>query len=267
VNCSIADAVKAISSRDNPLVKQVKRLRESGRARREAGLTLADGVHLIEAGLDADVAFSSLLIAESALEQTEIRALLVRVPQTIQYCVPDNLMNGLSPLETPTGILGLLPTPQIAESPDPNQDWLVLDGVQDAGNVGTLLRTAAAAGVREVLLGPGCAQVWSPKVLRAGMGAQFVLRLHEAHDLAPALAAYRGQVAVTRLDGATPLWDADLREPIAWVFGSEGQGVSAAVTARATLGIKVPMAQGIESLNVAAAAAICLFEQRRQRGL
>ncbi|MCL2657391.1 MAG: RNA methyltransferase [Betaproteobacteria bacterium] len=259
--------MKAISSRDNPLVKQVKRLRESGRARREAGLTLADGVHLIEAGLDAGVAFDSLLIAESVLEQTEIRSLLARIPQAIQYCVPDSLMNGLSPLETPTGILGLLPIPHISESPDPNQDWLVLDGVQDAGNVGTLLRTAAAAGVREALLGPGCAQVWSPKVLRAGMGAQFVLRLHEVDNLVPALAAYRSQVVVTRLDGATPLWQADLRKPIAWVFGSEGQGVSAAVAAQATLGIRIPMAQGIESLNVAAAAAICLFEQRRQRSL
>jgi TrmH family RNA methyltransferase len=257
--------MKPISSRDNPLVKQVRRLLDSSKARREAGLTIADGPHLVSAGLQNGAEFAHLLIAESALARAEIASLSARTPQAIQYLLPDALLASLSPVETPTGILGVLPIPAVSGTPDPESDWLVLDGVQDAGNVGTLLRTAAAAGVGDVVLGPGCAQAWSPKVLRAGMGAHFVLRLHESPDLRESLTAYRGRIAATRLDGATPLWGCDLTGSVAWVFGAEGQGVSAEVAALADLGVAIPMAAGIESLNVAAAAAICLFEQRRQR--
>ncbi len=258
--------MKQISSRENPLVKEVRRLRDSARARRETGLTIADGAHLIAAALDGGITFAHIFVAESALARSEIAALLARIPQAPQSLLPDTLFAGLSPVETPTGILALLPVPITTQTPDPQSDWLVLDGVQDAGNVGTLLRTAAAAGVHDVLLGPGCAQAWSPKVLRAGLGAHFVLRLHEAEDLCASLAGYLGQIAVTRLDAATPLWACKLGGPIAWIFGAEGQGVSAKIAALAGLGIAIPMAPGIESLNVAAAAAICLFEQRRQRG-
>jgi TrmH family RNA methyltransferase len=257
--------MKLISSRENPLVKQTKRLLDSSKARREAGLTIADGPHLVSAALGNGVEFAGLLFAESALERSEIALLATRAPQGHQYVLPDALFASLSPVDTPTGILGLLPIPNETAKPDIKSDWLVLDGVQDTGNVGTLLRTAAAAGVSDVLLGPGCAQAWSPKVLRAGMGAHFVLRLHESADLRESLADYRGRIAATRLDGATPLWDCDLGGPVAWIFGAEGQGVSAEIAALASLGVAIPMAPGIESLNVAAAAAICLFEQRRQR--
>jgi TrmH family RNA methyltransferase len=257
--------MKPISSRENPLVKQTKRLLDSSKARREAGLTIADGAHLVSAALDNRVEFANLLFAESALERSEVALLAARAPHVHQYVLPDALFASLSPVDTPTGIIGLLPIPTETAKPDVKSDWLVLDGVQDAGNVGTLLRTAAAAGVSDVLLGGGCAQAWSPKVLRAGMGAHFVLRLHESAELRESLAAYRGQIAATRLDGATLLWDCDLSGPVAWIFGAEGQGVSAEIAALAGLGVAIPMAPGIESLNVAAAAAICLFEQRRQR--
>ncbi len=257
--------MKQITSRDNAQVKQVKRLLESSRARRDAGLTILDGPHLLVAALEHDIQLDGIFVAESALARPEISALMGRVAHDRQYLLPDSLLASLSPVETPAGIVGLLVIPPEPTPPDAETDWLALDGVQDAGNVGALLRTAAAAGIREILLGAGCAQPWSPKVLRAAMGAHFVLRLHKVEDLADRLAVYRGTIAATRLDGASALWECDLRGPVAWVFGAEGGGVTSSVAAQAKLGITIPMAPGVESLNVAAAAAICLFEQRRQR--
>ena len=143
---------------------------------------------------------------------------------------------------------------------------LALDGVQDPGNVGSILRSAAAAGFRQILLSPDCAQVWSPRVLRAAMGAHFRLELHEDVNLPDFLGAYRGQAILTVLDeSATSLYSCDLTGPVAWVFGSEGQGVRPAVMQVVKTRIRIPMPGGGESLNVAAAAAICLFETVRQR--
>ena len=137
--------------------------------------------------------------------------------------------------------------------------------VQDPGNVGAILRTAAAAGVGQALLGPGCAAAWSPKVLRAGQGAHFALAIHEDADLGAFMADYRGTTAVTCLDGATPLYAATWNGPLAWVFGAEGQGVRRELIDAAGLRIRIPMPGAVESLNVGAAAAICLFESVRRR--
>ncbi|HRH72077.1 MAG TPA: RNA methyltransferase, partial [Zoogloea sp.] len=142
---------------------------------------------------------------------------------------------------------------------------VVLDGVQDPGNLGTILRTAAAVGVEEVLLTPGCAQAWSPRVLRAAMGAHFGLRLREGCDVAPALAGFPGAILAADLRDAVELYDMDLRPPVAWLFGSEGQGLSPAVATLATRRVLIPMPGGMESLNVGVAAGVCLFEQLRQR--
>lgn len=257
--------MRAIQSRDNPLYKAIRRLRDTARERRDAGLTLLDGLHLIEAACDAGVMPRDVLVSDRVRARSEVASLLCRVPDAAVVVLPDALFDGLSPVDSPTGILATLPIPGAGTAPDPRADWLVLDGVQDAGNLGTLLRTAVAAGIRHILLGAGCAHVWGPKALRAGMGAHFACILHEIPDLPATLAEFRGHVAVTRLDGAQSLYTLDLRGPIAWVFGAEGQGVSPAVANCAGLGVAVPMASGIESLNVAAAAAVCLFEQRRQR--
>ena len=148
---------------------------------------------------------------------------------------------------------------------DREKDAILLDGVQDPGNVGAILRTAAAAGVGQALLSPGCAAAWSPKVLRAGQGAHFALAIHEDADLGAFMADYRGTTAVTCLDDATPLYDACWDGPLAWVFGAEGQGVRGELLAAARLRIRIPMPGAVESLNVAAAAAVCLFEALRRK--
>lgn len=141
----------------------------------------------------------------------------------------------------------------------------MLDAVQDSGNLGTLLRAAWATGVPDVLLTPGCAQAWSPKVLRAGQGAHFGLRIHEQCDVADLLRGYAGKIVATRLDTGRSLFALDLRGAVAWLFGNEGAGLSPAVSALATEAARIPMPGAAESLNVAMAATVCLFEQVRQR--
>lgn len=254
--------MKLIQSRDNPFFKSLKRLAESGRERRKTGKTLLDGVHLVEAYEQAIGPVGSLVVAESALAGGEIAAFVEgRAP----VVVADALMRDLGLVDTPSGLLAVVAMPDGGTKPDCESDAVLLDGVQDPGNVGTLMRTAAAAGIRQVLLSPGCAAAWSPKVLRAGQGAHFVLSIHEEADLAAFMADYRGTTAVTCLDGATSLYETDWNGPLAWVFGAEGQGVRRELIAAARLRIKIPMPGAVESLNVSAAAAICLFEALRRK--
>jgi TrmH family RNA methyltransferase len=155
------------------------------------------------------------------------------------------------------------PTPDTG--PDADTDAVLLDGIQDPGNLGSILRSAAAAGVNQVLLSADCAQAWAPKTLRAGMGAHFRLALHENADLSTFLAAYRGRAILTAPTSKTDLYSLNLEGPLAWIFGSEGQGVRPSLIEAIERHVRIPMHREIESLNVAASAAICLFEMLRQR--
>ena len=254
--------MKLIQSRDNAFFKQLKRLAESGRERRKTGQTLLDGVHLVEAYEKTFGPLETLIVAESALVGGEIAAYLEgRQP----IVLADALMRDLGLVDTPSGLLAVAPMPQRTAAVDLGKDAVLLDGVQDPGNVGTLLRTAAASGVKQVLLAPGCASVWSPKVLRAGQGAHFALAIHEEADLEAFMADYRGTTAVTCLDGATSLYEARWNGPLAWVFGAEGLGVRRELIEAAKLRIRIPMPGAVESLNVGAAAAVCLFEALRRK--
>jgi TrmH family RNA methyltransferase len=172
----------------------------------------------------------------------------------------------VSPVDTPSGLLAIIDLPQSAAPAPLTDSVVVLDAVQDPGNLGTILRTAAAAGIGRVLLGAGCAQAWSPRVLRAGMGAHFVLAIEDGIDACARLQGYPGRCLATALgEGACSLHALDLRGPVAWLFGAEGQGLSPALLARADQRVIIPMAAGVESLNVGAAVAVCLFEQARQQ--
>jgi TrmH family RNA methyltransferase len=173
------------------------------------------------------------------------------------------LFKSLSELPSPTGVMALVSIPD-SKAMRHNGLCLLLDGVQDPGNVGSILRTAAAAGVDQVLLSDHCADLWSPKVLRAGMGAHFVLNLVERADLLQFADGFNGAIAALMLDDAKDLYAAPLTGDLALIMGSEGQGVSADMAALATLRLTIPMQPGIESLNVGAAAAICLYERVRQ---
>lgn len=254
--------MKLIQSRDNAFFKALKRLAESGRERRKTGKTLLDGVHLVEAYEAAFGPVETLIVAESALAGGEVARFVEGRDAVV---LADALMRELGLVDTPSGLLAVAAMPNSIAAVDLEKEAILLDGVQDPGNVGTLLRTAAAAGIKQALLAPGCAAAWSPKVLRAGQGAHFALAIHEDADLAGFMAAYRGTTAVTCLDGSTSLYEADWQGPLAWVFGAEGLGVSPALIAAARLRIRIPMPGAVESLNVAAAAAVCLFEAVRRK--
>lgn len=256
--------MKHISSRDNPLVKQLHALATSGRERRKLGRTLLDGAHLIEAYLDRVGAPEQLLVSGQGLEDPEIAALVRRVGAQRVVCLADPLFAHGSPVDAPSGVMAVIAIPPAPASPG-QASCVLLEAVQDAGNVGSILRSAAAAGIREAILTPGCAQAWSPRVLRAGMGAHFSLAIREHLDPALALGGFAGSIVATTLAGGRSLYDMDLRGPVAWLFGAEGAGLSEATGALATARVSIPMPGGAESLNVAAAAAVCLFEQVRQQ--
>ena len=257
--------MKHIASRDNAHFKSLRKLCQSGRERRKTGLVLLDGMHLIESYVLHFGAPQEIVVSESGATRPEIARYLASGNSAATTLLADALFDDLAVVETPSGIMAIVAQPHCAHGLDQQIDALLLDGIQDPGNLGSILRSAAAAGFRQILLSVDCAQAWSPKTLRAAMGAHFLLDIHERCDLPSFLGGYRGQAVTTALDAATDLYSLDLKSPVAWVLGNEGQGVSEAVAQATTLRVRIPMLGTTESLNVAAAAAICLFETVRQR--
>ena len=255
--------LKHISSAENPHYKHLKKIASSSRERRKSGQTLLDGVHLLNALADAGGTPDLIALKAGKAIDMEIEACLRRFPDTPRVIFSEVLFDSLSPVEHPTGVLGLVTTP--APPKHRQQFCVLLEAIQDPGNLGTMLRTAAAAGVDAVYLSKGCAEVWSPKALRAGMGAQFALALYEHADLAVIASELKALVA-TSLAAKHSIYDLDLSGPVAFVFGNEGAGLSDELLKAATHQVKIPMPGKVESLNVAAAAAVCLFECVRQRG-
>lgn len=252
---------RRINSRDNPSFKVARAAAEDPRRH---GCALLDGIHLVGSALRYGIVPRQMLATEGGRRNGEIAALLQSVPQVECLTLGDGLFREISGVSTPTGIAALIDIPAVPDRV-PRGDVLMLDAVQDAGNVGAILRTAAAAGVHDVYLGTGCAGAWTPRVLRAGQGAHFSLAIRERADL-PAVLAGLPQISMaTVARGGTTLHEFDLSVPVAWLVGNEGAGLSAGLTAAATERVTIPLASGTESLNVAAAVAVCLFEARRQR--
>ena len=258
-----APAPARITSRDNPLLARLRRLAHDAGAYRKAGAVWLDGEHLCAAAAQRGRTASQAVLSESAWQRPALRALAeAHAEQTA--LVPDALYAAFSALPSPGGIGFLLPL-DAAPAIDPQAATVVLDRVQDAGNVGSVLRSAAAFGVAQVLAIEGTATLWSPKVLRAGMGAHFALRLVEGLA-AEDLAALQVPLVATSSHAEQALPAARLPAPCAWLFGHEGQGVSPALMARCALAVRIPQPGGEESLNVAAAAAVCLYESARRAG-
>ncbi len=257
----------AITSRDNAIFKRMKKLAESARARREARMTLLDGEHLLAAYLDAGGQPHTLVRAASfAAERFERWA--ARCPHAKCVTLPDPLFAELAPVTTPTGVLAeaaWLTPPAIDAIPL----VIVLEDIQDPGNLGAMLRTGAAAGATLAVLSRGCHDPWSPKALRGGQGAQFVLPMLHGVNLETWLQAFDGDSIALTLADDSDFYGIDLDGPLALIAGNEGAGVSAAVCDAATARAQIPMAGRVESLNAAAALAVAVFEavrQRRSRG-
>jgi len=259
--------IKSLSSRDNPLYKELKLLATSSQARRKAGRTLLDGIHLCEAYLQLVGSPALCIISDQAQAHPEAAAVFERCNSLRTPCIVLSaaLFHALSQVAHGIDLLFVIDTPQPTAPLSIAQDAVLLDGVQDPGNLGSILRSAAAAGIRQVYCSPGTVFAWSPKVLRAGMGAHFVLDIFESMDLDQAMATASISVLATSSHADELLYAADLRRPVAWIFGNEGQGVSDALLARASSTVAIPHLGEIESLNVAACAAVCFFEQVRQK--
>ncbi|MGE5526282.1 MAG: TrmH family RNA methyltransferase [Rhodospirillaceae bacterium] len=254
-----------ISSATNPRFKLLARLLESGRERRKAGLTVLDGVHLVQAYREHVGRPEEVAISRSALQNAEIvHALGADASRALVFT--DALFQQLSTVTTPTGILALVRLPAAQTPAADIGACLILEDLQDPGNLGSILRSAAASGTRDVLLTPACAHAWSPRVLRAGMGAHFALRLYEHCDIAAFASRYRGRLLATVRGHATSVFESDLRGDVGLMFGNEGSGLSTRLLELASDRISIPMPGAAESLNVAAAAAVCLFERVRQLG-
>jgi TrmH family RNA methyltransferase len=258
--------MKTITSRDNAQYKDLKHLATSSQARKKAGQTLLDGIHLCEAYLQLRGMPELCVVSEATLHNPEAEPLVRQCEAggAPVLVLPEALYSALSQVENGVGLLFIITTPRKKDSLTLSVNAVILDGVQDPGNVGSILRSAAAAGITEVYCSAGTAFCWSPKVLRAAMGAHFVLDIHENVDLAPLVKASSIAVLATSGYARNTLYQVDLRRPVAWIFGHEGQGVADDLLSMASEQIVVPHLGQVESLNVAACAAVCFFEQLRQ---
>lgn len=252
-------APKVITSRSNPVYRELRALGEDKRVRRASGLTLLDGLHLMQVAQSVGARFSRIVAAPAAAG--ELAAWLDACPDAEGVIVDADLFRTLTPTQTPTGILAVVTVPPARDRVP--EFAVLLEGIQDPGNLGALIRCAAAAGVEAVYLSPGCSEAWSPKALRGGQGAQFLVDVHEHADLVNVARSLCGPCHAAVLGAAPSLYALDLKGPCAFAFGNEGAGLGEALLS-VCRPFTVPMPGRTESLNVAAAAAVCLFERVRQ---
>ena len=272
--------VQLITSRDNPLVQRLRKLAQDPAAYRKLGEVWLEGDHLCSAFLARGKKAPVAVIADTAWLGEHglgnggdplVYKLTTLARQADKVIVlPEGLWKHFSGLESPARLGFLVPVPVLADEGEPAADLrtgvptVVLDRVQDAGNVGSILRSASALGVAQVVAMKGTAALWSPKVLRAGMGAHFALHLVE--QVVPSqLACLQVPLVATSSHADHELPRAPLPEPCAWVMGHEGQGVGLEIMALCAHTVSIPQPGGEESLNVAAAAAVCLYESLRRR--
>ncbi len=269
--------IKHVTSRDNPIVKQLATLTKSASARRSDGMCLLEGEHLAQSYVQNGRRLTQLVLRAAPPNTTEAslapahRALAGAADEAI-LLLP-TIFDSLSSLSTPSGVLAIAAVP-----PSPTLATygfiLALDIVQDPGNVGTLIRTAAAAGASQVWLSRDCAFVWSTKTLRASQGAHFHIDVIEGVDLMVALSSFHGErwamlprplAGMAASVQVTQLATAKFAQDVALIVSNEGAGLSKTLYDRVTHGLSIPMARSIESLNVASAGAIALYAVANQR--
>jgi RNA methyltransferase, TrmH family len=254
--------VTRITSRANPLLARLRRLAADGASYRRLGVVLLEGEHLCAAWLARrEARVLHAIVDDGAWNEPRLRRLAEAAAEVA--IVPSAMLASVGTLDSPAPIAFLVPLPEAA-SVAARAPSLVLDRIQDPGNVGSVLRSAAAFGFTQVVALTGTAALWAPKVVRAGMGAHVALRLVEAADEA-SLAALEMPLFGSSSHAGQRLDAAELPWPCAWVFGHEGQGIAPSLAARCGATLAIPQPGGGESLNVAAAAAVCLYETVRRR--
>jgi TrmH family RNA methyltransferase len=252
-----------LESKDNPKIKHLRGLIEQNSYRKKQGQTVLEGTHLCLAWLQENRRINSIFTTEHALAHPDFEEILKTYTGHI-FVIGESLYKDLSTLGTTLACLAVIDLPSSSQALKFDADTLILENVQDPGNVGTLLRSAAAAGIKQVVCTKGSASLWSPRVLRAGMGAHFSLHTFENIALEDILPRFEIPVYVTSSHRSTSLYSKDLSKACVWILGNEGQGVSEYALANAEA-VVIPQPGGQESLNVAIAGSICFFEMVRQR--
>lgn len=263
--------MRFIASRENSIVRQLVKLQKSSRYRKKMGTAILDGIHLIQSYLATGRTPLSLAISQSGKNNKEIESIVSECSHRKQIqilYVSDSLFQKISPSQTPIGILACIAIPEIKKASHstvyrPNF-CILLESIQDPGNLGTILRSAAAANVTDSYLSADSADAWSPKTLRAAMGAHFVLAIHSNRNLVEIADNFSGQVLATSPSAPKSLFQFNLTQPTAFVFGNEGQGLTKEMLQVVDDIVSIPIPGQMESLNVAAAATICMYEKVRQ---
>ncbi|MCU4415127.1 RNA methyltransferase [Acinetobacter sp. WU_MDCI_Axc73] len=256
-------AIIFLESKDNAKIKHLRSLIEQQTYRKKQRQTVLEGTHLCLSWLQEKGKLVSLFTTEAALEHLEIQAIIEQYNGAV-FVISESLYKDISTLGTSLACLAVIDLPQSSKALDFHADTLILENIQDPGNVGTLLRSAAAANIKQVICTKGSASLWSPRVLRAGMGAHFSLHTFENIELESLLDQFHMPVFVTSSHRSNSLYEQDLTKPCVWILGNEGQGVSDYALAHAQA-VAIPQPGGQESLNVAIAGSICFFEMVRQR--
>lgn len=229
---------------------------------------MLEGEHLVTVYLERVGPPLALVVLEGRDAAPSVATLVAAMPAHQVLYVPRAILAAVAVTSPDVGVLAVVATPSLPPPP-PGASHLLLDGLQDPGNVGTVLRTAAAAGVAQVLLSKDCAFAWAPKVLRAAQGAHFLTTVVEDVDLPAWAGAFRavgGTVVATGVGRGDDLYTTPIADPWAVAIGNEGAGLSIGLAATASTTVTIPLPGGMESLNAAAAAAVVLFELvRRQR--
>lgn len=254
-----------ITSTRNPTVKFVRSL-ERARARRESGLYLAEGVRLVMEAVQTGQNASLVLYDPDLLIRSAAgSSLLARLPGWAEeaYEVPEHVLQAAAQTEHPAGVVAVLRHPEMGNLREcvDERFGVILDGVADPGNSGTILRTAAAAGAAYVVSTPGSADLFAPKVVRAGMGAHFRLRLFDAVPWDRIRRDLEGVVLVaTDVEGGTSVYQVTWPERAALIAGGEAAGMSREGRDLVDMRVHIPMVPGVESLNVSVATGIILYE-------
>lgn len=252
-----------ITSAQNPKIKLVRALSGRAKERREAGAFLAEGVRLVEEAVISNWGFQFALYDESLSERGRLQVEGLKSRGVAVGEISTNLMQSLSETETSQGILAVLDDSRLPIPESPNF-LLIPDQIRDPGNLGTLLRTAVAAGVQAVLIPPETTDIFAPKVVRSGMGAHFRLPIHtmDWNEIEKYTVGLR--VFIAAMDGP-PCWETDLRQPLALIVGGEAEGVSESARRMTSGRIGIPMPGKMESLNAGVAGSVLMLEVVRQR--
>lgn len=258
--------MKKISSAQNPLVKKLVQLSEKQSFRNKQKMTIIEGAHLTAEWLKRFGAPDFCVISSSSKRSEEVEAIIQKCEELNTEIIEleAKIYSKISPVIEGVGVLFVVKIPK-NQGVNFCEDSIILDRVQDPGNLGTILRSAVGFGVKQIICSKGTVSAWSPKVLRAGMGAHFKLQIFENQDLSKVISKIETPIFATSLQAKKMIYDEDFTTKTTWVFGNEGTGVSSELLSKVKNQVIIPQTGEIESLNVAMAATVCLAEQARQR--